>query len=44
MFETKYHTEDLSRFTFLFTDGAGFIGANLVEYLLKYGAKKSLHT
>jgi UDP-N-acetylglucosamine/UDP-N-acetylgalactosamine 4-epimerase len=40
MYNTPYHTTDLSQSTFLVTGGAGFIGSNIVEYLLKYGAKK----
>ena len=40
MYEKAYHTGGLSEKSFLITGGAGFIGSNLAEYLIKYRAKK----
>jgi UDP-N-acetylglucosamine 4-epimerase len=40
MYHNQYHSEDLSQLSFLVTGGGGFIGSNVVEYLLKYKAKR----
>jgi UDP-N-acetylglucosamine 4-epimerase len=36
---SKYHKVNLSELSFLITGGAGFIGSNIVQYLLDNGAK-----
>tara|TARA_E500000331_G_scaffold182672_1_gene176028 strand:- start:18252 stop:19262 length:1011 start_codon:yes stop_codon:yes gene_type:complete len=40
MYNIKYHNINIKEKTFLVTGGAGFIGSNLVEYLVKWNAKK----
>lgn len=40
MYRLPFHTNDISASSFLVTGGAGFIGSNIVEYLLKHKAGK----
>ena len=40
MKQPTYHSNDLSQYKFLITGGAGFIGSNIVGYLLAHGAQK----
>jgi UDP-N-acetylglucosamine 4-epimerase len=40
LYNKKYHKNDISSASFLITGGAGFIGSNIVEYLLKNNAGK----
>ncbi|MFN3793381.1 MAG: SDR family oxidoreductase [Chitinophagaceae bacterium] len=39
LYNTPYHNLDISDCSFLITGGAGFVGSNIAEYLLRYNAK-----
>ena len=39
MYDNAFHDQDLSQFHFLVTGGGGFIGSNLVGYLIQHQAK-----
>lgn len=40
MYTTNFHRTDISESSFLVSGGSGFIGSNLVNYLISFGAKK----
>lgn len=40
MYTNNFHRTDISKLTFLVAGGAGFIGSNIVNYLITFGAKK----
>lgn len=40
MYSKKFHSVNLSDYSFVVTGGAGFIGSHLVEYLVSHNAKK----
>ncbi len=40
IYQRQYHHKPINETSFLITGGSGFIGSNLVEYLLVHGAKK----
>lgn len=40
MYDTPFHKQPINQQRFLVTGGAGFIGSNIVEYLLAFGAKE----
>ncbi|MBL4710172.1 MAG: NAD-dependent epimerase/dehydratase family protein, partial [Flavobacteriales bacterium] len=40
MYTTNFHKTDISKSSFLISGGSGFIGSNLVRYLIAFGAKK----
>jgi UDP-N-acetylglucosamine/UDP-N-acetylgalactosamine 4-epimerase len=40
VYDQAFHSSDIDKLSFLVTGGAGFIGSNIVEYLLKHNAGK----
>lgn len=40
IYSTNYHQTDVSDVSILLTGGAGFIGSNILEYLITFGFKK----
>jgi UDP-N-acetylglucosamine 4-epimerase len=40
VYENPFHSQPLDNLSFLVTGGGGFIGSNIVEYLLKYNVGK----
>ncbi|MCC6252024.1 MAG: SDR family oxidoreductase [Bacteroidia bacterium] len=40
MYKEAFHTQEINKLNFLVTGGAGFIGSNLVEYLLTHQAAR----
>ena len=40
MYSSNFHNKELKKSHLLIKGGAGFIGSNIVEYLLKNNAKK----
>ena len=40
LYDQSYHTSEIVNQSILVSGGAGFIGSNIVTYLIEHGAKK----